>query len=1316
MFNLDKNTLLKKELIKDKSIETLEELGWKKRNFNDINQKKSISPILIDELTLALQKINGFIQEEQNIVKELEEFIDLKNFSLKEHKKKYKLLKDGLESSLSGERKKIKIIDFDNPENNLFTVIPDFEIFSTNDIYEKYRPDLVCFVNGLPLIFFSLGGEEKTLKEIYLENYKKIFFEKTPQLFLFNSFVVITNGKEAKMGAVGNRFEFFNHWHRLSEKEKANRNIEILLKGICEKKNFLDLFENFTVFQTVKSEEDEDEKVKKKLVKIIARNHQFLGVNLAFESFLQRWEKNGKVGTFWHTQGSGKSFSILFFTQKIIRKDKYSKNPIFVILTDRKELERQIYKTFKSCEALVEEDLIIQEKRELESIKSAEHYVFALVHKFNRKQANAEIDTGDREVVIVADEAHRTQYGDMATLMYKSFPKSSRIGFTGTPLLEDDEKTARYFGDYVSKYDFNKAQEDGVTLPLVFEERGCQIKNINNPYFNLEISKTFGEKIPAGVNSEKNLRSLGKRLRNNAKDFVDYFSERFIWWGESGDIPVIRKGMYICEDRETCILMHNFANQYWLEKISQLEKDRENAKPREQVRLDKRIDWMKSTKMKVVISDWNINERALKEIYGDEINVPEKEDEKAVEDQFKDRKDPFRIVFVCAMWLTGFDVKPLTFLFIDKVLRNHTLMQAIARPNRVDKGKAKGFIIDYIGCIQELKNSLRKYGGDAEQQEIKEDNSESILNGMLQSKGKIFEKVGNEIEKIDNLLKSISFSLKEYIEEKNYKKKKWMEEDVKKKIWNANLEDLYNEIYIKIENEISGIFENDLPPNILDQLLAIKKICKVINIKDGDGNKKQQPNSKDRAEMQKILEKYIDFKNNKHHFSLEISDLQKIIQNSDEVDIRENLCNSSKKKKDLLNPNDPRDVSFIERCNDLISKLNDYMFPEELKEILSDYTQLSKEIDERERQSDYIKQSESYEEEEIKEKGELKNKENSGKTTFNKINDFIESIEDFLSGNNISLSELIKGFKRTQLIRLINVRDSLISQSIDQKFINYFEFLEKMIKNVEKNSGNLNYEKFNWMQKIYKELKDRSSTSNYDYLRADVKFTLKKILEKYLVGAGQKESWEFAEKLIKTDKKTMAEELKKIIKQSEDSMPYFERQKILEHLKTIDNQLENSPMGWSENNVLENLINLSYDSLLTSKVNWNNNSKENSLEKKKLQDDEIYKNFENKKQFISNSDQTVFSDNNKKSLLESFDLAVINMKSFLYDKRIYWEDCFVKKGGIFRKEKEELNEEVKEKLIASREKFNKCYESLFSAFEEKNILGRKFHRKYVKCF
>ncbi|ADX98343.1 type I restriction endonuclease subunit R [Mycoplasma suis] len=922
-----------KEEIKEQSIEKLKELGWEIKNFSELRWEDSRNPILISELKLALKKINSGIREEQiqEVQKKLQESIKIKHFSLKNHEKKYKLIKNGF--SYDGEsQENIKIIDFENPENNLFTVVPDFEISSSNEEYfwEKYKPDLVCFVNGLPLIFFSIGESNHTpLKEIYLENYKKIFFEKTPQLFLFNAFSVITNGKESKIGAVGNRFEFFHDWHRLDENCEGKRNILTLLKGICNKKNLLDFFENFTIFQ--KEEDDEGERAEEKIVKIIARNHQFLGVNKAFESFLKREENEGKIGTFWHTQGSGKSFSILFFAEKIIRKSEKGKIPLFLIITDRKDLERQIFRTFKSCGVLDGgvDGHVISNDMKLNSyeIKRAKKYLFCLVHKFNRNKATSEIDTGGKEVVIIADEAHRTQYGDMASLMYKSFPKSSRIGFTGTPLLVENEKTARYFGNYVSKYDFGKAMDDGVTIPIVFESRGCQIEENKNFQNVSDISGASEEKIPKEwINNESNLRILKKRLKNNARDFVDYFSKRFIYKDPTIKDPIIRKGMYICSYKETCILMHNFVSHYWQEKIKTLEEKKSTlTKKREIDRIEKIIFEMKRTEMKVVISNWgDIDLDELKNLYGQQIEIPwNREGERGVEERFKDRDDPFRVVFVVAMWLTGFDVKPLTFLFIDKVLRDHTLMQAIARVNRVDKGKPKGFIVDYVGCIQHLKDSLKKYGGDFSGERI------------IKEKKEIFEKIKLKIEELEKSLRRISISIQEHLEkvkrEGEVKTREFLKE-FKEKICESIGKKRFNLEYSKIEEEISGICEYELPLDVFDKWLVIKKIYKKIN--EGSFLEGEDSSLPKIFGAQKHLDGKIDFKDNERHFQLEVHDFAEhikkdSIEENDEdntkLERREfNNSNYSSPKSTNAFPNEQQNnVDVFEKFSNLITKLNE---------------------------------------------------------------------------------------------------------------------------------------------------------------------------------------------------------------------------------------------------------------------------------------------------------------------------------------------------------------------------------------------------------
>jgi len=348
------------------------------------------------------------------------------------------------------QRKTLRIFDFDQPDNNHFMVVR--ELWVKGDIYRR-RADLVGFVNGIPLVFMEVKNLHKEVKAAYEQNFSD-YKDTVPHLFHHNALVILGNGVEAKLGSLSSQYEHFNDWKRLEEDEPGVVDMETLLKGVCGKANLLDLFENYTLFDDSSG----------RLIKIVARNHQFLGVNRAIEAVKNRASLAGKLGVFWHTQGSGKSYSIAFFARKVHRK--LGGNFTFLVLTDRDDLDTQIYKTFAGV-GLVDNDrdpCRAANGRHLDTLLGQHKaFVFSLIQKFNDQDMTG---SARDDIIVITDEAHRTQYGTLSLNMRNALPNASYIGFTGTPLLKDDEITRKVFGEYISTYDFQRAVEDKATVPL----------------------------------------------------------------------------------------------------------------------------------------------------------------------------------------------------------------------------------------------------------------------------------------------------------------------------------------------------------------------------------------------------------------------------------------------------------------------------------------------------------------------------------------------------------------------------------------------------------------------------------------------------------------------------------------------------------------------------------------------------------------------------------------------------------------------------------------------------------------------------------
>lgn len=638
------------------------------------------------------------------------------------NREKYALMRDGVQVEFrddKGEtiRETLRVFDFDVPENNHFLCVR--ELWVKGDIYRR-RADVVGFVNGLPLLFVELKNIYRNLKVAFEENYSD-YQDAIPHIFHHNAFVMFGNGDKAKIGSITSEWGHFHEWKRLAEGDAGVVDMETLLKGVCNKRDFMDLFENFILFDNSTGGTK----------KILARNHQFLGVNRAIEAVRNRTAHKGKLGVFWHTQGAGKSYSMVMFTRKVHRK--LGGNFTFLVLTDRLDLDTQIHNTFVGCDVAGErEDCRASSSEHLRRLLG-EHksYIFSLIQKFNRQIGPGEEYSARDDVIVMTDEAHRTQYGELARNMRDALPNASYIGFTGTPLFKDDEMTRRVFGEYVSSYDFQRAVDDGATVPLYYDARGDKlgiaVGDLNERIADKleEFGDLEGEDVDVVQRLEQELKrdyhviTAEERLRQVARDFVEHYSTA---WGRG-------KAMLVCIDKVTCVRMHGFIQDYWDERVRELEAEKNRCSDeQEAVQLQNRIDWMNETRIAVVISEeqgevetfrkWDLDVKPHRKLIKDGMDLPESmrgrpefqgKASMPLDDAFKHGEHPFRVAIVCAMWLTGFDVPSLSTLYLDKPLKAHTLMQAIARANRVHEGKTNGLIVDYCGILQHLRRALATF-------------------------------------------------------------------------------------------------------------------------------------------------------------------------------------------------------------------------------------------------------------------------------------------------------------------------------------------------------------------------------------------------------------------------------------------------------------------------------------------------------------------------------------------------------------------------------------------------------------------------------
>jgi type I restriction enzyme R subunit len=699
-------------------------MAWNKETFGPegtLGRKSDKDVVLTRYLSDALVRLNPNLPDMayEQALREITDIFGSQSL-LHINQDKYTLIRDGVRVKFreNGEQRteRLRVFDFDSPENNDFLAVRELWV---RGYAHRRRADIVGFVNGLPLMFCELKRPDRDLKRAYAENLSD-YKDTVPHLFHFNAFIILGNGELAKMGSISADYDHYSDWLKLDERDPRDGTLpmEALLRVVCDKRRFLDLFENFILFADTGDG----------LVKILAKNHQFLGVNRAVEAVANRHALKGKLGVFWHTQGSGKSFSMALFTQKVHRK--LGGDYTFLVLTDRTDLDNQIYKTFASV-GLANNDkdpcraASAQELRDL--LGQQKKVIFGMIQKFTDDQAKAGVYSDRDNIIVITDEAHRSQYGTLALNMRKALPNAAFIGFTGTPLFSNDEITRQVFGAYLSTYDFQDAIEDGATLPLYYDARGDKLK-LTGGELNEKLAQAIADaeiddadvaaKLSEDLKREYHVVTAEPRLRHIAQDFAWHFSSNW----ESG------KAMFVAIDKITTVRMFNFISEAWQQRIAELEKTLESTgDDQERIVRVQQLDWMRRTEIAVVVSDeqnevkkfkdWGLDifphRKRMKDGFVVKELVGGREVEKRldVETAFKREDHPFRVVIVCAMWLTGFDVPSLSTLYLDKPLQAHTLMQAIARANRVKEGKNNGLIVDYCGILKNLRKALATFAG-----------------------------------------------------------------------------------------------------------------------------------------------------------------------------------------------------------------------------------------------------------------------------------------------------------------------------------------------------------------------------------------------------------------------------------------------------------------------------------------------------------------------------------------------------------------------------------------------------------------------------
>lgn len=875
----------------------------------------------------------------------------------------YELIKKGVPITIKNQSGReesdyVKVIDFENPENNEFVVVTQLSIeYGQKDGITR-RPDVLLYVNGLPLVMIELKNAKEKIKIGYDKNlvdYKRDI----PQLFWYNCFVGISNAIQTRVGAFNAPWEHFFSWIKLQDtavfqddmnlvaieaesKSTGNRlSLERFSEGLCNKKSLIDYFENFVLYH-------------KNKVKIVAKNHQFLGVNNAIKSLQNKEGKQGKLGVFWHTQGSGKSYSMIFFTRKIQRK--VVGNWSFLIITDRKDLDDQIYRNFKETETITEtkdqkENYYRPKSRKVlkEYLQSNRTYLFTLIHKFGIEKGKTYPQLTNRDNwIVMVDEAHRTQYKGLGENMRIALPNAQYIAFTGTPLLRN-EKTENWFGDYVSEYNFAQSIEDGATVPLFYKKSVPRVEQVNEDLVGeaaqiLE-DENLNEEQKAKLDKEYStlLQVVRRedRLKEIAQHIVQHYPYRLDVVDENGDHKPM-KAMVICIDKFTAVRMYEFVQDAQKEEIKSLNKKiRDENNPEIKARYKQAKKFMNETRMSAVISQEGSEKEEKAKFEAEGLNIsphrklmdyPDK-DGRNIEDYFKDIESTYRIVFVTAMWLTGFDAPAVSTLYLDKPLQNHTLMQTIARANRVLEGKKNGLVVDYFGVFRNLKKALAVYaegtkGKDKGDDEVTfpvkefEELLELLEQGIEEAKT-YCKNLGADIDKILDLgemgFKEVGL-FQEYacilLQKDEYKKQLGLYVNTINGLYDSAKPEIYSYPIIKKDRDVFEYLKNVVERNV-DKDEAIESAKGKLNtlldssvLSQGD---LQEPEQKYNIESSKQIDlSRLDFARLRAEFP---EKKYKAIQFADLRELME------QKLKQMIAKNKTR-VSFLERFEKIIEDYN----------------------------------------------------------------------------------------------------------------------------------------------------------------------------------------------------------------------------------------------------------------------------------------------------------------------------------------------------------------------------------------------------------
>ncbi len=762
-------------LVEQATQDVLEELGWEVKTawhnetFGDnglLGRDDKSEVILVRYLKEALNKLNPSLPNQvyNQAVEQITQRIADKTLA-QINQEKYLLFKSGVPVSFTNSKgelvkKRLKVFDFKDYANNSFLAVRQLEV--VGELYNR-RPDVVAFVNGIPLVFMELKAHNKDLRNAYVDNLSD-YKDTITHIFHTNGFIILSNGTDAKVGTITSSYKYFLEWKRIEEDQEGVVSLDTLLRGTCSKHHLMDIFENFLLFDSSHGD----------VVKIMAKNHQYIGVNKVIANVNNIKDLQGKLGVYWHTQGSGKSYSMVFLCEKIHRK--LGGSYTFVLAVDRTELENQLYDTFSGVGAVNDKSVIAGNKKgitgreHLRELLSENHrYVFTLIHKFSikpEKESEYPLITDRENIIVISDEAHRTQGGAYARNMrFHGIPNASYLGFTGTPIIKEEaEITKNIFGEYVSIYDFKRAIEDEATLPLRYLNKGEKL-DIQNPELDERMAEIL-EDENLDEDQQKKLAYLFKknyavltaepRLDAIAKDLVWHFNER----GYQG------KAMFVALDKPTAVKMYQLVQKYWPEYLKEVAGRIEKSDDQQEAQeLQRKYDRVNETEVCVVVSSEQNEVDKFKKMGLDIETHRRKMVDRNLEKEFKDPENPFRLAIVCAMWITGFDAQCVSTVYLDKPIKGHTLMQTIARANRVyDDEKENGLIVDYGNVYQQLEKAYSVYGEGSKTPGGKGSDKPSAKPAELLAGLEV--ELKEAIDQTEQNLKSLNFNLKELIEAK----------------------------------------------------------------------------------------------------------------------------------------------------------------------------------------------------------------------------------------------------------------------------------------------------------------------------------------------------------------------------------------------------------------------------------------------------------------------------------------------------------------------------------------------------------------------